>query len=75
MNGPEAKSRANLKSLSPKKHRSLARQSASAVAALNEADTFPASAYCAGFIELDPISRVSFVMQLICRLYLLGVWV
>ena len=30
-------------------------------------------AYCAGFIELDPISRVSLVTQLICRLYPLGV--
>jgi hypothetical protein len=29
--------------------------------------------YCAGFIELDPISRVSLVTQLICRLYWLGV--
>ena len=28
---------------------------------------------CAGFIETDPISRVSLVTQLICRLYPLGV--
>jgi hypothetical protein len=30
-------------------------------------------AYCAGFIEFDPISRISLVTQLICRLYPLGV--
>jgi len=37
----------------------------------------PAGAYlyCFGFIEIDPISRVSIVTQLICRLYPLGVWV
>jgi hypothetical protein len=32
-------------------------------------------AYCFGLIEVDPISRVSLVTQLICRLYSLGVWV
>jgi len=31
------------------------------------------AAYCAGFIEIDPISRVSAVTQLICRSYPLGV--
>jgi hypothetical protein len=31
------------------------------------------AAYCAGFIEIDPISRVSLVTQLICRSYPLGV--
>ena len=30
-------------------------------------------AYCFGFIEIDPISRVSLVTQLICRSYPLGV--
>ena len=29
--------------------------------------------YCAGFIEVDPINRMSLVTQLICRLYPLGV--
>ena len=33
----------------------------------------PARAYCAGLIEVDPISRVSLVTQLICRFYWLGV--
>lgn len=31
------------------------------------------AAYCAGLIEVEPISRMSLVTQLICRLYPLGV--
>jgi hypothetical protein len=41
--------------------------------ARNSEERHDAAAYCAGFIEFDPISRVSFVTQLICRLYPLGV--
>ncbi len=39
----------------------------------NQAKNTERGAYCAGFMEFDPTSRVSLVMQLICRLYPLGV--
>ncbi len=39
----------------------------------NSTERHGAAAYCAGFIEIDPISRVSSVTQLICKLNWLGV--